>query len=98
MLKIDSSFVHDVERNTDSRAICTAIIALARGLGLTVVGEGVETNWQLEFLKREACDTVQGYLLSKPLSADDFTGRLKCGSSRYLARANDRVVPISSRV
>ena len=98
VLKIDSSFVHDVERNTDSRAICTAIIALARGLGLTVVGEGVETNWQLEFLKREACDTVQGYLLSKPLSADDFTGRLKCGSSRYLARANDRVVPISSRV
>ncbi len=98
VLKIDSSFVHDVERNTDSRAICTAIIALARGLGLTVVGEGVETNWQLEFLKREACDTVQGYLLSKPLSADDFTGRLKCGSSRYLARANDRVVPISSVV
>ena len=97
VLKIDSSFVRDVERNTDSRAICTAIIALARGLGLTVVGEGVETNWQLEFLKREACDTAQGYLLSKPLSADDFTDRLRRDSSRYLARTSDRVIPISSR-
>ena len=96
VLKIDSSFVHDVERNKDSRAICTAIIALARGLGLTVVGEGVESNGQLEFLKREACDTVQGFFLSKPLSADDFTERLKCGSSRYRHCANDKVVQFSS--
>ncbi len=98
VLKIDSSFVQDVERNTDSRAICAAIIALARSLGLTVVGEGVENSWQLEFLKREACDVVQGFFLSKPLSVDDFTDRLKCGSSRYCVRANDRVVQLSSRM
>jgi diguanylate cyclase (GGDEF)-like protein len=84
VLKIDSSFVHDVERNADSRAICTAIIALARGLGLSVVGEGVENRWQLEFLKREACDIAQGFLLSKPLSADQFTAELeKEGSKRF---------------
>lgn len=70
VLKIDSSFVHDVERNKDSRAICAAIIAMARSLGLQVVGEGVETKWQLEFLKRQDCDLVQGFLLSEPLSPD----------------------------
>lgn len=98
VLKIDSSFVHDVERNTDSRAICRAIIALARGLGLTVVGEGVESHWQLEFLRREACDTVQGFLLSKPLSADEYAEQLKRNPSEYRSGTNDRVVPITSRI
>ncbi len=96
VLKIDASFVHDVERNTDSRAICTAIVALARSLGLKVVGEGVETNWQLEFLKRQACNTVQGFLLSEPLSSDDFTDYLKRGMPR--SRPFDRVVQLSSRM
>ncbi len=96
VLKIDSSFVHDVEKNTDSRAICTAIIALARSLGLKVVGEGVESNWQLEFLARQACDTVQGFLLSKPLSAQDFADHLQ----RALPRAwsDDSVIQLSSRM
>lgn len=98
VLKIDSSFVRDVDRNTDSRAICSAIIALARGLGLHVVGEGVESSLQLEFLKREACDAVQGFFLSRPLSVHDFTEQLKSGSSRYRYRANDRVVPLAPRM
>ena len=67
VLKIDSSFVHDVQINTDSRAICAAIIAMARSLELTVIGEGVTNSWQLEFLKRQKCNLVQGFLLSKPL-------------------------------
>ena len=96
VLKIDSSFVHDVERNSDSRAICTAIIAMARSLGLKVVGEGVESNWQLEFLKRQACNTVQGFLLSKPLSPNDFADHLKRGLPR--TRSIDRVVQLSSRM
>jgi len=96
VLKIDSSFVHDVERNTDSRAICTAIIAMARSLGLKVVGEGVESNWQLEFLKRQACNMVQGFLLSKPLSPDDFAVHLKRGLPR--SRSTDRVIQLSSRM
>ena len=95
VLKIDRSFVHDVERNADSRAICTAIVALARSLGLKVVGEGVESNWQLEFLKRQTCNTVQGFLLSKPLSPDDFADHLKRGLRR--TRSVDRVIQLSSR-
>ncbi len=96
VLKIDSSFVHDVERNTDSRAICTAIIALARSLGLKVVGEGVASIWQLEFLKRQACNMVQGFLLSKPLSPDDLAEQLKRGLPR--SRSTDRVIQLSSRM
>ena len=95
VLKIDSSFVHDVERNADSRAICTAIIAMARSLGLKVVGEGVERKWQLEFLKRQACDAVQGFLLSKPLSPDDFAGLLNRGSRR--TSSTDRVIQLPIR-
>lgn len=73
VLKIDASFVRDVESNADSRAICTAIIALARSLGLKVVGEGVETDGQLEFLKSHRCDTLQGFLLGTPISGPEFT-------------------------
>jgi len=95
VLKIDSSFVHDVERNADSRAICTAIIVLARSLGLKIVGEGVESEWQLEFLKRQACDVVQGFMLSKPLSPDDFADHLKGSSPQNVSI--ERVVNLSSR-
>ncbi len=91
-LKIDSSFVQDIERNSDSRAICIAIIALAQRLGLMVVGEGVEDPWQLEFLKREGCDTVQGHLLGEALSAREFTSRLAAGTSHFRSAASDRVV------
>lgn len=96
VLKIDSSFVHDVEINTDSRAICTAIIALARSLELTVVGEGVENSWQLEFLKRQKCNLVQGFLLSKPLPPDEFADNLKRGLPRH--RSDDRIIHLSSRM
>ncbi len=75
-LKIDSSFVRDVETNADSRAICAAIIALARSLRLNVVGEGVETDWQRRFLEREGCDVLQGFLVDRPLRAADFEARL----------------------
>jgi EAL domain-containing protein (putative c-di-GMP-specific phosphodiesterase class I) len=95
VLKVDSSFVSDVERNADSRAICSAIIVLARSLGLKVVGEGVESDWQLEFLKRQMCDTVQGFLLSKPLSADDFTEHLKRDCPR--SRPVERVIQLPAR-
>lgn len=94
VLKIDSSFVKEVEKSSDSRSICTAIIALARSLGMKVVGEGVESPWQLEFLKREACDMIQGFLLSEPLSADDFANEMKRRSVQV--RSNDRVIQLYS--
>jgi diguanylate cyclase (GGDEF)-like protein len=66
-LKIDQSFVSDLELNSDSAAIVVAIINMAKGISLKVIAEGVETEGQLAFLTNKGCNEVQGYLLSKPL-------------------------------
>jgi len=73
-LKIDMSFVRAIPG--DGEAITTAILAMAHSLGLSVVAEGVETEFQLDFLRRAGCDMVQGYLLSKPLAPDEMTAFL----------------------
>jgi diguanylate cyclase (GGDEF)-like protein len=71
-IKIDRSFVKDLHDDADDAAICAAIIAMSRQLGLNVVAEGVETRDQLKFLRRHKCDHIQGFIFSRPLSADDF--------------------------
>jgi diguanylate cyclase (GGDEF)-like protein len=71
-IKIDRSFVKDLHDDADDAAICAAIIAMSRQLGLNVVAEGVETREQLKFLRRHKCDHIQGYVFSRPLSAGDF--------------------------
>jgi len=67
-LKIDRSFVDGIASDPDDRSITTAIIAMARELGLKTVAEGVETEAQHETLKNLGCDIGQGYLYAKPLS------------------------------
>ena len=69
-LKIDRSFVQDLESSADARAIVEAVIRLAHALGLQVVAEGVETAAQQDVLTRLQCDDLQGYLFAKPMSAE----------------------------
>jgi diguanylate cyclase (GGDEF)-like protein/PAS domain S-box-containing protein len=73
-IKIDQSFVSNLDRSPQSAAIIRAVIGLGRGLNLPVVAEGVETNDQLAFLTREACQEVQGFLVGRPGPIDDYAG------------------------
>ena len=80
-LKIDRSFVTDIETDANDAAICAATIALGHNLGLKLVAEGVETEQQREFLCRLGCDVLQGYLYSKPLPFDEIIAYLQARQS-----------------
>jgi EAL domain-containing protein (putative c-di-GMP-specific phosphodiesterase class I) len=71
-LKIDRSFVSDIMKDDNDQDIVKAIITLAHNLNLKVITEGVETEDQLAFLRKNKCDIIQGYLFSKPLSCEEF--------------------------
>jgi len=71
-LKIDRGFVTHLSEERESRSIVAAIIAMAHGLSMKVVAEGVESAEQLEFLREQGCDLVQGYLLCRPAPADQL--------------------------
>ena len=72
VLKIDRSFVTNITRDANDAALVASIINLAHNLKLSVIAEGVETEEQLDYLRRHGCDEMQGYYVSRPLPADQF--------------------------
>lgn len=87
-LKIDRSFISDIPDDADDEAIARAIIALSQALRLKVVAEGVETQAQLDFLVREGCDEVQGFLFSKPVTYFELV--------EWVGRRNSRLQRIAA--
>jgi diguanylate cyclase (GGDEF)-like protein/PAS domain S-box-containing protein len=79
VMKIDRSFVRDATVDRDHAAIVEAVVSLARAMKLKVVAEGVETQEQLDALRRYGCDMMQGYLFSKPVPTEDITRMLREG-------------------
>ena len=86
-LKVDRSFVRDIEQDPNDRALVEAIITMSHALNLKVVAEGVETPRQFTFLKEKSCDQAQGYLMSKPLPAAEIELMLKAGKPFKLPQA-----------
>jgi len=83
-LKIDRSFVQDLHNNNDDAAICAAILAMAKELGLSVVAEGVEFEEQLDFLRKHGCDQIQGFFISKPLPPDELKDFVLATVDKYI--------------
>lgn len=76
-LKIDRAFIRGITDDPDDAAICTAIVALGHALGLTVTAEGVETEEQVELLRKQGCDQIQGYFFSRPVGPDAMAELLR---------------------
>ena len=86
-IKMDKSFVRDVASDAQSGAIATAIVTLAHSLGMDVVAEGVETRDQLESLAARGCDTVQGFLFSRPVPAGEIAELVRRFAGEVVAPA-----------
>jgi len=87
-LKIDQGFIRNLANDLNDAAIVRAIVSLGHSLNLDVIAEGVEDAEQLEILRKEGCDEVQGYFFSRPIPAKDFMllFRRKAPAAAALAR------------
>jgi EAL domain-containing protein (putative c-di-GMP-specific phosphodiesterase class I) len=89
-VKIDRSFVRDLEHDDSDATIVSTVIGMAENLHLNVIAEGVETENQLEFLRQRGCNEYQGYLFSRPVPPEEFAEFLRVESS-----ANLPAVPVT---
>jgi len=71
-LKIDQSFVQGLPASNEDQCISSSVLGLARGMGMTVTAEGVETQAQFDWLKEEGCPLIQGYLIAKPMPKQEL--------------------------
>jgi EAL domain-containing protein (putative c-di-GMP-specific phosphodiesterase class I)/GGDEF domain-containing protein len=76
-MKIDQCFISGIDRSREMRALCQTIVAMARQLGLRTVAEGIERRGELRVLREIGCEAGQGYLLKRPVPADEFTAFLR---------------------
>jgi diguanylate cyclase (GGDEF)-like protein len=90
-IKIDPSFVHDIDADRDSKAIVKAIIGLGHSLNKSVTAQGVETKTQLSFLRANACDEVQGYLLAQPRAVDEIEQALYRRMMSHITHTPSRI-------
>jgi diguanylate cyclase (GGDEF)-like protein len=88
ILKVDRSFIRDIPADSGDMKITRAIIAMAHGLRLKVVAEGVETAEQLQFLRSLSCDAVQGYFLYRPLREEEVADALKANRLAFATSAH----------
>ena len=89
-LKIDQSFVRGLGCDADDGAIVAAIIHMAHGLGFRTIAEGVETRAQLDYLRAQGCDEIQGYFFGRPVPADEFASLLRRGGVLAGCEPDDR--------
>ncbi|MFP5227989.1 MAG: putative bifunctional diguanylate cyclase/phosphodiesterase [Acidobacteriota bacterium] len=93
-LKIDRGFVRDLTHDTEDAAIIAAIVALGRTLNLKIVAEGVETPEQQDYLTRLGCNILQGYLLGRPVPAEEFVKNF-AGADAFTVPVRQRVVGLA---
>ena len=89
-VKIDRSFVRDLETDASDATIVSTVIAMAENLHLKAIAEGVETQAQLDFLRSRGCDEFQGYLVSRPVPADKFPALVIASEGRSAVKSGRR--------
>lgn len=77
IIKIDRSFIRDIERDPDDKVIASTIVSMARSLGLKTIAEGVESAHQFKYLRETGCDAAQGFFLSYPLNETKMADLLR---------------------